>query len=125
MLEPEGAYMDEDESRFAMGGRFAGAEAPWELIGWWHPRVCLASERTHRSLILVAMKTEADKDDGMAIYEVKWNEGLSGIRWDPYKCVVVEEDREKLRHIKLEFEFLEHVSATKSLERLDALGEEA
>ncbi|GAB7363539.1 hypothetical protein MBLNU230_g3807t1 [Neophaeotheca triangularis] len=125
LLEPGVGDMDEGESRFALQDRPTASEAePWDVIRRQHPWACLSSQRVHRWLLLVALETDADTEKGMAIYKAKWNADLSGFGWDINKADVRPEDKERLLGVMPELEFVEYVSASKALERLDAIDEQ-
>lgn len=124
MLEPDSFYYNPGESRFSLRGSYATDSGPWITIRRRHPWVCLTSERIHRKLFLVAEKEHADSENGMAIYKAKWDGDLSNFSYDPVTHDLSKGDRGRLMAIEPEIEFVEHVRASKALQRLDALAEQ-
>ena len=126
-LDPDDDY-DDIQSRFAERGgprSFGNAQSTsLTAVRRRHPWACLGSKRIHRQLFLVAETDAAYQGKDLSIYKADWDGNLSGIRWDEQANDVRREDRDKLFAIEPEVEFVEHVHASRALERLDALSAE-
>ena len=123
MLEPDSFYYNPGESRFSLQGSYARDSRPWITIRQRHPWVCLTSERIHWKLFLVAKKEDADSENGMVIYKAKWDGDLSNFSYDLVKHDLSKGDQDRLMAIEPEIKFVEHVRASKALQRLDAIAE--
>jgi hypothetical protein len=71
----DSAWFDKtlEQCRFQMRGSWFSLADPWADVCREHPRQAVFRPRVHRSIVLVAEREDADREDGVAVVRLESN----------------------------------------------------